>query len=77
MAALIYLFIRHYDGMQPGGYGPLGKKDKYLERGRTNNLEVMPSPPLNKCKMQKKNVVLPFLVQKSQKATPSFTMLLP
>jgi len=36
-------------------------------RERTNNPKVMPSSPLNKSKRQKKNVVLPFPVQQSQK----------
>jgi hypothetical protein len=49
---LISLFICH-DGMQPGSYGPLEKRIKCLERERTNNPEVMPSSPMNKCKMQK------------------------
>jgi len=57
----IYLFIGH-DGMQPVSHGPLEKQIKCLERERTNNPEVMPSSPMNKCKMQKYNVVLPFIV---------------
>jgi hypothetical protein len=51
-ALFIYLFICH-DSMQPGSYGPLEKQIKCLERERANNLEVMPSSAMNKCKMQK------------------------
>jgi len=50
------------------------KQIKCLER--TTQKSCL-SPPLNKCKMQKKNVVLPFPVQQIQKATPSFTMPFP
>jgi len=48
----VYLFIYH-DGMQPESYGPLEKQIECLERERTNNPEVMPSSPMNKCKMRK------------------------
>jgi len=72
----IYLFIRH-DGMQPESYGPLEKQIKCSERERTINPEVVPSSPMNKCKMQKYKVVLLFQVQQSQKATPSSTMAFP
>jgi len=54
----ICLFIR--DGMQLGSYGPLEKQIKMLrerkkerKKERTNNPKVMPSSPMNKCKMQK------------------------
>jgi hypothetical protein len=76
-SAAYLLFICH-DDMQPRGYGPLKKKQmKCLERERANNPEVMPSSPMNKCKMQKQNVALPFPVQQIQKAAPSSTMPFP
>jgi hypothetical protein len=57
MLFIYLLFIRH-DGMQPGGYGPLEKQMKCSERERANNPEVMPSSPMNKCKMQKRGTVV-------------------
>jgi len=63
--------------MQPESYGPLEKQIKCSERERTINPEVVPSSPMNKCKMQKYKVVLLFQVQQSQKATPSSTMAFP
>jgi len=49
----IYYYLFIHDGMQPGSYGPLEKQIKCLERESTNNPKVMPSSPMNKCKMQK------------------------
>jgi hypothetical protein len=37
----IYLLFICHDGMQPGGHGSLEKQIKILERGRTNNSEVI------------------------------------
>jgi hypothetical protein len=53
----IYLFV-----MTACSLALLEKQIKCLERGRASNPEVMPSSPMNKCKMQKQNVVLPFPV---------------
>jgi hypothetical protein len=50
------------------------KQIKCLEREQPR--AYLP-PPLNKCKMQKENVVLPFPVQQIQKAAPSSTMPIP
>jgi hypothetical protein len=39
--------------MEPGGYGPFKKTDKMLGERKNEQPEVMPSSPINKCKMQK------------------------
>jgi hypothetical protein len=46
----IYLFVM--TACSPEAMA-LRKTDKMLERERANNPEVMPSSPMNKCKMQK------------------------
>jgi hypothetical protein len=60
--------------LQPGGYSPLEKLIKCLERGRTNNLEVMPSSAIEKVQNAKREYVLPFPVLQIQKAALSSTM---
>jgi hypothetical protein len=49
----IYSFI-HHDSMQPKGYGPLEKQTKFLERGRTNNPEVMHFSPIEQVQNAKR-----------------------